>query len=167
MSASHRAKYVVAEALTNIAKYAHASSARISVHRHGARLSVDVADNGRGGADRTLGSGLSGLADSVTALGGHLRIMSPPGAGTTVTADLPTAHAWTKKAVTGGQAAASREDALAGHCRRTQPPAARHDTRPDSGRMCETITRSAGSSLTRTRSARCLRTVRDGLACLV
>jgi signal transduction histidine kinase len=84
--------YVISEALTNIAKYANAQSARVSVRRGDAQLHVEVADDGRGGADRKLGSGLNGLADRVSALGGYLRIVSPVGRGTTVTADLPIAE---------------------------------------------------------------------------
>jgi signal transduction histidine kinase len=80
--------YVVAEALTNIAKYANAQSARVKVRCNDA-LTVEVADDGVGGADRTLGSGLSGLADRVSALGGRLRVVSPAGGGTTVIAELP------------------------------------------------------------------------------
>src|SRR6185312_1060832 len=83
--------YVAAEALTNTAKYANASRARVVVECDGRRLTLDVADDGCGGADRTLGSGLSGLADRVSALGGRLRVVSPDGGGTTVTADLPVA----------------------------------------------------------------------------
>jgi PAS domain S-box-containing protein len=85
--------YVVAEALTNTVKYANATCVRVSVTCDGARLTVNVADDGRGGADRTLGSGLSGLADRVSALGGRLHVISPAGGGTTVTAELPIAHA--------------------------------------------------------------------------
>jgi PAS domain S-box-containing protein len=84
--------YVISEALTNTAKYANAQTARVSVHRGDAQLHVEVADDGRGGADRKLGSGLSGLADRVSALGGCLRVVSPVGRGTTVTADLPIAE---------------------------------------------------------------------------
>ena len=84
--------YVAAEALTNTAKYAHASRARVTVECRGGRLTLDVADDGCGGADRKLGSGLSGLADRVSALGGRLRVISPAGEGTTVRAELPVAH---------------------------------------------------------------------------
>jgi PAS domain S-box-containing protein len=84
--------YVAAEALTNTAKYARAGSARVSVECDGRRLTLEVADDGCGGADRKLGSGLSGLADRVSALGGRLRVISPAGGGTTVTAELPIAH---------------------------------------------------------------------------
>jgi PAS domain S-box-containing protein len=86
------AYYVVAEALTNTAKYAHAGHARVCVNHADAQLTVEVADDGAGGADRTLGSGLRGLADRVTALGGRLRVVSPAGGGTVVTADLPVAE---------------------------------------------------------------------------
>src|SRR3954447_14779629 len=85
--------YVISEALTNTAKYANAETARVSVYRDGARLHVEVADDGGGGADRKLGSGLNGLADRVSALGGRLGVVSPAGGGTTVTAVLPTADA--------------------------------------------------------------------------
>ncbi len=54
-------------------------------------LLVEIADDGVGGADDSLGSGLRGLADRVEALGGRLRVTSPPGAGTTVIAELPCA----------------------------------------------------------------------------
>src|SRR6185503_14319832 len=55
--------YVISEALTNTAKYADAQTVRVSVRRNDAQLHVEVADDGRGGADRELGSGLNGLAD--------------------------------------------------------------------------------------------------------
>jgi hypothetical protein len=58
------------------------------VESDGGRLTVTVADDGRGGADRKLGSGLSGLADRVSALGGRLHVSSPAGSGTTVIAEL-------------------------------------------------------------------------------
>ena len=81
--------YVISEALTNTAKYANAQTARVSVRRNDAQLHVEVADDGRGGADRKLGSSPgNGLADRVSALGGRLRVVSPAGCGTTVTADL-------------------------------------------------------------------------------
>jgi PAS domain S-box-containing protein len=83
------AYYVVAEALTNIAKYADASAARVEFTRADGRLIVTVADDGVGGADASRGSGLRGLADRVEALGGRLEVTSPPGAGTTLRASLP------------------------------------------------------------------------------
>jgi PAS domain S-box-containing protein len=85
------AYYVVAESLTNVAKYAQASRARVRVHRHGPQALVEVADDGIGGADVRGGSGLRGLVDRVEALGGRLSLASPAGAGTTVRAELPIA----------------------------------------------------------------------------
>ena len=85
------AYYVVAESLANIAKHAEASSVRVAVRTAGAQVRVEVADDGVGGADRSAGSGLSGLADRVEALGGRLRVESEPGAGTCVRADVPAA----------------------------------------------------------------------------
>jgi PAS domain S-box-containing protein len=83
--------YVVSESLTNVAKYAQASVARVSVTRMNGRALVEVIDNGVGGADPTLGSGLRGLADRVEALDGHLEVTSAPGAGTQVRAEIPCA----------------------------------------------------------------------------
>ena len=83
------AYYVVAEALTNVAKYAKASAARIEVDRDDGGLVVTVADDGVGGADASRGSGLRGLADRVEALGGRLEVASPEGGGTTLRATLP------------------------------------------------------------------------------
>jgi PAS domain S-box-containing protein len=87
------AYYVVAEALTNTAKYANAEQVGVHVSHGDAQLTVEIADDGAGGADRTRGSGLSGLADRVSAVGGRLRVVSPPGGGTAVTAELPIAEA--------------------------------------------------------------------------
>lgn len=83
------AYYVVAESLTNTAKYAQASSVHVRIERHGEQLAVEVADDGRGGAAVTPGSGLEGLADRVSALGGRLELQSRPGVGTVVRAELP------------------------------------------------------------------------------
>jgi signal transduction histidine kinase len=83
------AYYVIAEGLTNIARYAHATEARVDVVAVDGRLQVTVADNGRGGADPTAGSGLRGLADRLAAVGGELKVASSPGAGTTLTARVP------------------------------------------------------------------------------
>jgi signal transduction histidine kinase len=85
------AYYVVSEALTNIAKHAQASAVRIRVQRTDGRAVVDIADDGVGGADGARGSGLRGLADRVDALGGRLRVESPPGRGTVVHAEIPCA----------------------------------------------------------------------------
>ena len=83
------AYFVIAEALTNVARHAGASSARISLDRDGPDLVVGVSDDGAGGADPLSGSGLQGLADRVGAVGGTFRIESPPGRGTRVTAHIP------------------------------------------------------------------------------
>ena len=83
------AYYTVAEALTNAAKHAGATAAEIGVSAGDRVLNVCVSDNGRGGADFSRGSGLVGLKDRAEALGGHLDLYSPPGAGTTLRATLP------------------------------------------------------------------------------
>jgi signal transduction histidine kinase len=85
------AYYVVAESLTNVAKYAYASSAAVEVRHADGRLVVEVVDDGVGGADTRGGSGLRGLADRVEALGGRLRVWSPAGGGTHVRAEMPCA----------------------------------------------------------------------------
>jgi signal transduction histidine kinase len=81
--------YVVAEALTNVAKYAHANIARVSVAQVNGSVTVEVSDDGAGGADPSHGSGLSGLADRVAALDGRLQVLSAPGSGTTIRAEIP------------------------------------------------------------------------------
>ena len=83
------AYYTVSEALTNIAKHARATTADIDVAESDGTLHVLVRDDGRGGADFTHGSGLVGLRDRAEALGGHLELDSPPGAGTTLDITLP------------------------------------------------------------------------------
>lgn len=85
------AYYVVAEALTNVAKYASASAVTVSVDRRDGSAVVEVADDGVGGADAARGSGLRGLADRVEALGGTLDVESPRGAGTRLRAEIPCA----------------------------------------------------------------------------
>jgi PAS domain S-box-containing protein len=80
--------YLVSEALTNAAKYAEATAVSVTVRRTDARLETEISDDGRGGADPEAGSGLRGLADRVEALGGRLRIDSPPGGGTRIRAEL-------------------------------------------------------------------------------
>jgi PAS domain S-box-containing protein len=82
--------FVVAEGLTNIAKYAQADRATVSVVHRSAAVVVEVADDGRGGAEMTAGGGLCGLADRVEALGGRLVVDSPPRAGTRLRAEIPT-----------------------------------------------------------------------------
>jgi signal transduction histidine kinase len=83
------AYYVVSEALANVAKYASARSVTISVERRNGVALVEVIDDGVGGADPTLGSGLRGLADRVAALDGRLDVESAAGRGTTVRAEIP------------------------------------------------------------------------------
>ena len=83
------AYYFVAEALANVAKYASATSASVSVVRRNGRAVVEVSDDGVGGADPARGSGLRGLADRVEALGGALVVESPAGAGTRLHAEIP------------------------------------------------------------------------------
>jgi signal transduction histidine kinase len=82
------AYYVASEALANAAKHAHATAVSISARRLEGELLVEVGDDGVGGADPD-GSGLRGLADRVAALDGQLRVHSPAGKGTRVTAELP------------------------------------------------------------------------------
>jgi signal transduction histidine kinase len=84
------AYYVVAEALTNAAKYSHASEVQVRVDRADGNARIEVRDDGVGGAAPRRGSGLSGLADRVEALGGRLALDSPIGEGTTVRADIPS-----------------------------------------------------------------------------
>jgi signal transduction histidine kinase len=83
------AYYIVSEALTNVAKYAHASLVHIDVQTGDSALDLAVRDDGVGGADPTRGSGLIGLRDRVEALGGTITIASGPGEGTSVVARIP------------------------------------------------------------------------------
>jgi signal transduction histidine kinase len=83
------AYFVAAEALTNVAKYADAKEATVRVWRENGSALIEIADDGVGGADDKLGSGLRGLADRVEALDGSLRVMSAEGSGTVVTASVP------------------------------------------------------------------------------
>jgi signal transduction histidine kinase len=81
--------FVVAEALTNVARYAQARTATVSVVRRSGRVEVEVSDDGVGGADPEQGSGLLGLADRVAALDGRLELASANGEGTTLRASIP------------------------------------------------------------------------------
>jgi signal transduction histidine kinase len=81
--------YLVCEALTNVAKYANATTATVAVTREDDCLIVVVTDDGVGGADPARGTGLRGLADRVDALGGYVHVSSPAGHGTTVRAEIP------------------------------------------------------------------------------
>jgi signal transduction histidine kinase len=85
------AYFVACEALTNIAKHAHASKAAVGAHRENGVVTVEIEDDGIGGAVAQDGSGLRGLADRVEALGGHLTIASPPNGGTRIVAEIPCA----------------------------------------------------------------------------
>jgi signal transduction histidine kinase len=85
------AYFIVAEALTNAARYANATAAAVTVHQRGDKLHIEVADNGVGGAEQRPGGGLAGLADRASSVEGSLRISSPKGGPTVVAADLPCA----------------------------------------------------------------------------
>lgn len=85
------AYYAVSEALQNVAKHASATTVSIDLCPHAAALIIRIRDDGRGGADPNNGRGLRGLADRVEAIGGALRIDSPPGAGTELVVELPCA----------------------------------------------------------------------------
>jgi signal transduction histidine kinase len=81
--------YVVAESLTNAAKHADASAARVAIRAGDGVVTAEIGDDGRGGADLQGGTGIRGLADRVEALGGRLDVESAAGAGTRVRAELP------------------------------------------------------------------------------
>jgi signal transduction histidine kinase len=83
------AYYVISESLANIGKHAQAASAAVEVARGNGQVSVEVVDDGIGGADTEGGSGLRGLADRVEALGGQFHVWSPCGGGTRVKAEIP------------------------------------------------------------------------------
>ncbi|KAF0845741.1 sensor histidine kinase [Nocardia caishijiensis] len=83
------AYYIAAEAITNAGKHADAEYVQITIDRDAADLVLVVRDDGRGGAALTRGGGLDGLVDRAGAIGGCLTVLSPAGAGTTVTATLP------------------------------------------------------------------------------
>jgi signal transduction histidine kinase len=83
------AYYIVSEALTNVAKHAHASSARVLVTATESCLVIEVSDDGVGGAQPAGGGGLQGLEDRTAAIGGRISITSPAGAGTRLLAEIP------------------------------------------------------------------------------
>ena len=85
------AYFIVAEALTNTARYANATAASVSVRQQGDKLHIEVADDGVGGAEQRPGGGLAGLAGRASSVEGSLRISSPKGGPTVVAADLPCA----------------------------------------------------------------------------
>ncbi len=81
--------YVASEALTNVTKYAHATSVSIALRTNEAHTSLEISDDGIGGVDETRGSGVRGLRDRVAAVDGTLEIFSPPGGGTRLACDIP------------------------------------------------------------------------------
>ena len=81
--------YTVAEALTNVVRYADATAATVRLRRDGAWATAEITDDGRGGAEEGLGSGLRGLKDRLGAVRGALEIESPPGGGTRLFARVP------------------------------------------------------------------------------
>lgn len=85
------AYFVVAEALTNVALHAEAAATAVTIARAGDRLVVEVRDDGRGGADPAKGTGLAGLRNRVTGLGGTMHVVSPVGGPTTLLVELPCA----------------------------------------------------------------------------
>lgn len=88
-AAEAAAYFVAAEALTNVAKYAEATNVSLRVRRAPGSITLEVEDDGVGGADPAHGSGLRGLADRVAALDGTLTVTSPAGGGTCVSAQIP------------------------------------------------------------------------------
>jgi PAS domain S-box-containing protein len=87
------AYYIVSEALTNVAKHAEATKATVDMTLAENVLRFEITDDGRGGADPSAGSGILGLRDRAEAVGGTLFVISPPGKGTVVTAQIPLSEA--------------------------------------------------------------------------
>jgi signal transduction histidine kinase len=83
------AYFVASEALANVAKHAQASRAAVRATSENGTLTIEISDDGIGGATATTGSGLHGLADRVEARGGRLRVESEPGVGTRVVGEIP------------------------------------------------------------------------------
>ena len=102
------AYFTVSEALTNVAKYAQASVARVDLRTAGDRLAIVVDDDGIGGAVQEGGSGLRGLADRLGALGGDLSVVSPPGEGTRLHAAIPLSQLAPEAAAAAAVPAADR-----------------------------------------------------------
>jgi signal transduction histidine kinase len=88
-AAESAAYFVVCEALANAAKHSGASRVTVTGHHDGARLTVEVRDDGRGGADAARGTGLTGLADRVAVVDGRLTLASPPGGPTLLRVEIP------------------------------------------------------------------------------
>jgi signal transduction histidine kinase len=83
------AYYIASEALANAAKHARATAIDLRVHGDDSALTLTIRDDGRGGADPSRGTGITGLNDRVEALGGTISVLSPPGHGTTLHVRLP------------------------------------------------------------------------------
>jgi signal transduction histidine kinase len=81
--------FTASEALANVAKYANATAVSITAFMDDRCATIEIRDDGAGGADPSRGSGLRGLGDRVEAVGGWLSVTSPPGGGTTLAATLP------------------------------------------------------------------------------
>jgi signal transduction histidine kinase len=90
-STENTAYFLVAEALTNVAKHSGATWCEVKVTGDGSLLYVTISDNGKGGAHTAKGHGLSGLADRVRAADGRFHVDSPVGGPTVLTAELPCA----------------------------------------------------------------------------
>lgn len=89
--------FLVSEAVANAGKYAGATKVTVAIHQQGPVVICEIADDGAGGADTAAGTGLSGLADRLEALGGTLKVVSPAGEGTRLHATLPIAGARTAR----------------------------------------------------------------------
>ncbi|GAB3261963.1 sensor histidine kinase [Kineosporia babensis] len=83
--------FVVAEALTNISRHSNAAHASVEVRSDGQQVTIKVVDDGRGGADETQGSGLTGLRRRVAAFDGTMTLSSPPGGPTHLSVEIPCA----------------------------------------------------------------------------
>jgi signal transduction histidine kinase len=83
------AYFIVAEALTNAARYAHANAVDVRVRQNGDKLQIEITDDGVGGAEPRPGGGLAGLADRASSVEGSVRVSSPTGGPTVVAAELP------------------------------------------------------------------------------
>jgi signal transduction histidine kinase len=85
----HTAYFAAAEALTNVAKHSGAASATVTAKAGDGILALEIRDDGKGGADPALGSGLTGLADRVGVAGGRMLLSSPPGGPTVLRVEVP------------------------------------------------------------------------------
>jgi signal transduction histidine kinase len=106
------AYFVCAEALTNVAKYAHAAEASVRITQVPEALIVEISDDGIGGADPSTGSGLIGLSDRLDVLGGALDVDSPQGGGTRITARIPLTRSGTSDSQLGNAPAGGRQRVL-------------------------------------------------------